>query len=167
MESWSGYFEATDPSGHNVLILGSAAAQAAATVPTGAELLAEERRWPTLIALYVGRADDRFLAMNETFDAALTRSGVPHRFRTYPGGHSSALWRAPARLAHARARSPRAGTLGRPVIDALTRRAKLGGRVNVPASAQWRSSNITTRMCSAQILQAQASDSRTSPTPWT
>jgi putative tributyrin esterase len=96
VESWSGYFEATNPSGTHILRLATAGAQTAATVPTGSSLLAEEHRWPALIAFYVGRADSRFLTMNETFDAALRRSGIPHRFQIYPGGHSAALWRAEA-----------------------------------------------------------------------
>ncbi len=96
VESWSGYFVATDPSGYHVLKLPTAAAQAAAKVSSGSDLAAEQRRWPALIAFYVGRADGRFLAMNQAFDAALTHSGVPHVFRIHPRGHSSALWRAEA-----------------------------------------------------------------------
>lgn len=96
VESWSGYFVATDPSGHRVLELPSSQAQRAATVPDGAELARELVRWPTLIAFYVGRADDRFLDMNQAFDAALRRHRIPHVFRTYSGGHSPALWQIQA-----------------------------------------------------------------------
>ena len=34
--------------------------------------------------------------MNEAFDKALQDVGVAHLFRTYPGGHSAALWEAQA-----------------------------------------------------------------------
>jgi enterochelin esterase-like enzyme len=98
VESWSGYFEATDPSGHHKLDLGSRQANAAAAVPRGAGLEAGIRAHPTLIAFYVGRQDDRFADDNERFSAALTRDGVPHLFRTYPGGHSGALWTGESRL---------------------------------------------------------------------
>ena len=96
VESWSGYFVATDPSGRHVLNLGSPQAQVAATVPDGVGLATELARWPALISFYVGQADDRFLAMNQAFDAALRRHHIAHVFRTYPGGHSAALWQSQA-----------------------------------------------------------------------
>jgi enterochelin esterase-like enzyme len=98
VESWSGYFEATDPSGHHKLNLGSPAANAAAAVPRGAELKAAVKAHPTLIAFYVGRQDDRFADDNESFNRALAREGIPHLFRTYPGGHSGALWTGESKL---------------------------------------------------------------------
>jgi putative tributyrin esterase len=96
VESWSGYFLATDPSGRHVLNLGSPQAQRAGTVPNGAGLAAELARWPSLIAFYVGTSDERFLDMNQAFDAALRHHDIRHVFRTYPGGHSGALWQAQA-----------------------------------------------------------------------
>jgi enterochelin esterase-like enzyme len=96
VESWSGYFVATDPSGHHILDLGSPQANQAATVPRGAVLAGETARWPSLIAFYVGRSDDRFADMNEKFDASLRRSRIAHVFRLYPAGHSPALWQAQA-----------------------------------------------------------------------
>lgn len=96
VESWSGYFVATDPTGYHVLNLGSAPANAAATVPRGAALRRQLQTWPMLIAFYVGRQDTRFLTMNEQFDGALSRSGIAHTFHTYPGGHSATLWHAQA-----------------------------------------------------------------------
>ncbi len=98
VESWSGYFVATDPSGEHVLNLGSPAAQTAATVPQGAGLRAALGSWPAFIGFYVGNQDARFLQMNVRFDAALRRGGITHVFRIYPGGHTGALWRAHARL---------------------------------------------------------------------
>jgi S-formylglutathione hydrolase FrmB len=96
VESWSGYFAATDPNGHHVLTFASPAAQRAAAVPSGPALTAELRRWPTLVAFYVGNADDRFADVNQAFDATLRRDGIAHVFRIYRGGHSSSLWRSQA-----------------------------------------------------------------------
>jgi enterochelin esterase-like enzyme len=96
VESWSGYFAATNPAGTAVLDLGSASANAAAAVPTGAPLKAVTTALPSLIAFYVGDQDSRFLTMNRDYAAALTAAGVAHTFRVYPGGHSGALWEAHA-----------------------------------------------------------------------
>jgi putative tributyrin esterase len=96
VESWSGYFVATDPSGLHVLQLGSPTAQQAALVPRGPELARNLARWPSLIAFYVGRTDDRFVGMNEAFAASLRQSAIPYVFRTYPGGHSGSLWQSQA-----------------------------------------------------------------------
>jgi enterochelin esterase-like enzyme len=96
VESWSGYFVGTDPSGYHVLKLGSPAAQRAATVPDGPPLASEMARWPSLIAFYVGSSDDRFADANQVFDASLRDYGIPHVFHVYPGGHSAALWQAQA-----------------------------------------------------------------------
>jgi enterochelin esterase-like enzyme len=96
VESWSGYFEATGPRGDHLLQLGSAQAQSAATVPTGAALKHQLAAWPSLLGFYVGRQDSRFLAMNEQYNASLSHSGIRHTFAVYPGGHTYALWRGQA-----------------------------------------------------------------------
>jgi enterochelin esterase-like enzyme len=96
VESWSGYFAATDPSGYHVLNLGSVQANRAAQVPSGTALEHEMMKWPTLLAFYVGAQDSRFLRMNRQYAAALTKSRVAHLFRVYPGGHSAVLWRSQA-----------------------------------------------------------------------
>ena len=96
LESWSGYFAATNPDGTKVLNLGSAQANNEATVPSGANVTRWLKSWPTLLAFYVGAQDSRFLRMNQAYDAALTRSRATHTFRVYPGGHSSSLWRSQA-----------------------------------------------------------------------
>ena len=103
LESWSGYFAATDPSGYQVLTFPSPQAQQAATVPSGAGLADSLRRWPSLIAFFVGAADDRFADTNQAFDASLRAGSIAHLFRTYPGGHSATLWhdQAPAWLSMA------------------------------------------------------------------
>lgn len=96
VESWSGYFVATDPSGDQVLKLGSAGEQRAAAVLQGAALAKQLGRWPSLVAFYVGHADDRFADMNTAFDASLRASHIAHVFRSYPGGHSYSLWQSQA-----------------------------------------------------------------------
>ena len=97
VESWSGYFEPTDPSGETALDLGSPAANAAATVHAMANTLRTQfRRYPTFLAFYVGRQDTRFAQDNRQLDAELTRAAVPHVFALYSGEHSTDLWKAHA-----------------------------------------------------------------------
>ncbi len=98
MESWSGYFVATDPTGEHVLELGSTVADDNALVPRGTPLVKQLAIWPSMIAFYVGRQDALFLPMNTQFDQALKQSGTVHTFRIYNGGHSGVLWRAQAPL---------------------------------------------------------------------
>lgn len=92
VEAWSGYFQATDPSGHHVLNLGSASANAAATVPSGTALSAELARYPSAFAFYVGAQDTRFATANRRYDRGLSSEHIPHVFRVYPGGHQMSLW---------------------------------------------------------------------------
>jgi enterochelin esterase-like enzyme len=93
LESWSGYFEPTDPSGLTRLDLGSPAANAAATaftfVPT---LAAAFNRQPTFLAFYVGDQDTRFNADNVRFHRKLVAASVRHTFAHYPGGHATLVW---------------------------------------------------------------------------
>jgi len=96
VESWSGYFAATNPAGTTILNLGSTRANDDAVVPSGSGLRRAVGNWPTLIAFYVGAQDSRFLNMNKLYDAELTNAGVSHSFRIYPGGHSGALWQSQA-----------------------------------------------------------------------
>jgi len=101
VESWSGYFHPTDPTGTKPLDLGSSAKNSQADVhrqviAAGSRL----KELPTFIAFYVGRDDWRFSAENEQLNQELTRAGIPHVFRLYPGGHDQRLWQryAPAWL---------------------------------------------------------------------
>lgn len=98
IESWSGYFAATDPSGLAKLALGSGQANRHARVPRGDGLRRRLAREPTFIGFYVGRQDSRFLSSNVTLDRALTEHGIPHPFAIYEGGHSRSLWRRCAPL---------------------------------------------------------------------
>ena len=93
VESWSGYFHPTDPSGLRGLDLGSQRDNDSANVHTQAKRLrATLRSVPTLIAFYVGRADTRFEAENEQLNQELSRAGIRHVFRLYDGGHDQRLW---------------------------------------------------------------------------
>ena len=97
VESWSGYFHPTDPSGTKPLELGSPHADAKASahaLVTG--LRSSVRRYPTFLAFYVGRSDTRFERENEQLNMELTRAGISHTFRIYDGGHSSSLWKREA-----------------------------------------------------------------------
>ena len=97
IESWSGYFHPTDPSGWNALDLGSSTANAHANAHAlVGKLVAAFRARPTLLAFYVGDQDDRFLAENVRLDRELTSNGVAHRFAVYRGGHAQSLWNAHA-----------------------------------------------------------------------
>lgn len=102
MESWSGYFHPTDPTGLQGLDLGSTAGNDHANVHAQArQLRSMLRSVPTEIAFYVGRSDTRFKAENEQLNQELSRAGITHVFRLYAGGHDQRLWGryAPAWLA--------------------------------------------------------------------
>ena len=93
VESWSGYFHPTDPTGTKALDLGSAHANAQADVHRQLQASRTQlKALPTFIAFYVGRDDTRFLAENQQLNLELSRAGIPHVFRIYPGGHNQALW---------------------------------------------------------------------------
>jgi enterochelin esterase-like enzyme len=94
VESWSGYFHPTDPTGTKSLDLGSAAANAHADVHRQLQAnVSRLQALPSFIAFYVGRDDWRFSAENEQLNQELSRAGVPHVFRIYAGGHNQSLWR--------------------------------------------------------------------------
>ena len=88
VESWSGYFHPTDPTGTQALDLGPGQ-------DVHRQLQAVRRklaRRKTFIAFYVGRDDGRFAAENEQLNRELSAVGIPHVFRLYAGGHEQALW---------------------------------------------------------------------------
>jgi enterochelin esterase-like enzyme len=113
IESWSGYFHPTDPSGTQPLDTGSGAknrrASAHALLPS---VRAALRQYPTFVGFYVGNGDTRFAAENAMLDRELTQAKIPHLFRVYSGGHEQTLWQAEApswlSLALARLERPRA-----------------------------------------------------------
>ncbi len=97
IESWSGYFRPTDPTGEETLELGSRADNDYASVHAlAAGLRKQFRRHATFLAFYVGRADTTFVADNTRLHRELTRAGVAHTFGVYPGAHTTSLWAAHA-----------------------------------------------------------------------
>ena len=97
VESWSGYFHPTNPSGTAPLDLGSRAANAKASVHTYVQTMRRAfRRRPTFFAFYVGRGDTRFRDENLRLHRELLAAGVPHLFRLYPGAHAQTVWSAHA-----------------------------------------------------------------------
>jgi enterochelin esterase-like enzyme len=93
VESWSGYFHATDPDGTTSLDLGSPEENQKASAHTyvrSAKQVAG-RYEPFTIELFVGDGDS-FLHENEQLDAELTAAGVEHVFVRYPGSHSTRFW---------------------------------------------------------------------------
>lgn len=111
VESWSGYFHATDPSGTQPLDLGSAAADAWADAHEQIgtlRTLASAGQHPLRFSFYVGSDDQIFRDENLAFAQELRAAAIPGvRFAVYPGGHSWVLWTAHAKqwlgtaLAHA------------------------------------------------------------------
>jgi enterochelin esterase-like enzyme len=88
IESWSGYFHATDPTGKSAIPApGSANVHSLIS-----SLAADETKRPTFVGFYVGRSDPIFVAENEQLDQELSAASVPHRFALYPGGHETRLW---------------------------------------------------------------------------
>lgn len=99
VESWSGYFHPTDPTGDYPLDLGSAAKNDAANVHKQfAKLRTQLGKLPLYIGFYIGRADTTgsFVAENEQLNRELTAARIPHVFKLYPGGHQQSLWSSQA-----------------------------------------------------------------------
>ncbi len=91
VESWSGYFHPTDPTGTQALDRGSPAKNAKANVHRQA-LEARLDSRPLYIAFYVGRSDPLFVDENERLNQELSSARIDHVFRLYPGGHEQSLW---------------------------------------------------------------------------
>jgi enterochelin esterase-like enzyme len=87
IESWSGYFHATDPTGTQPLARGPA---------TNAHNLFTVLPKSTFFAFYVGRGDDRFLDENQRADRELAAAHIAHVFKVYSGAHETTLWQAHA-----------------------------------------------------------------------
>jgi S-formylglutathione hydrolase FrmB len=96
IESWSGYFHATDPTGTRALDLGSTGANDWASFARQIPLL-HKRFSPwwqsTYYGFYVGTNDARFRAENERIARLFRTYHVPHvSFFLYSGAHSWSLW---------------------------------------------------------------------------
>jgi putative tributyrin esterase len=97
IESWSGYFRPTDPTGEKTLDVGSKADNDDASVhKLVAQLPAQFRRYPTFLGFYVGKSDPTFVSDNVQLDRELTSARVSHVFELYAGGHSTSLWQSHA-----------------------------------------------------------------------
>jgi enterochelin esterase-like enzyme len=93
IESWSGYFHPTDPTGTRSLDLGSTAANRHASAHSFVGSLRRTfAKRPTFFAFYVGAQDSRFLDENVQLHRELAAAKVPHVFEVYEGGHSQSLW---------------------------------------------------------------------------
>jgi enterochelin esterase-like enzyme len=104
IQSWSGYFQPTDPAGRTLLSVGSPADNDNANVEYLIPALAKQfARHPTAFSFYVGASDPHFVPANTTLEQKLTNAHIEHLYRLYPGGHTTTLWQthAPAWLAHA------------------------------------------------------------------
>src|SRR5262249_29621093 len=88
IESWSGYFHATDPTG-KIAIPAPGSANVHNLISS---LAADEKKRPTFVGFYVGKSDPTFVAKNEQFNRELTAAAIPHAFTPYPGGHTTQLW---------------------------------------------------------------------------
>jgi enterochelin esterase-like enzyme len=100
VESWSGYFHATNPDGTAALELGSIEADdwanAHKLIPVAKRFLTDTGT-PTYFAFYVGTDDATFKDENLEFYAQLRKAGVSRAvFRLYTGGHDWSLWGAHA-----------------------------------------------------------------------
>jgi enterochelin esterase-like enzyme len=107
VESWSGYFHPTDPTGTKGIDLGPHNDVHRQLLATRTTL----RRLHTFVGFYIGNADGRFVAENRQLHRELTSAGIPHLFRVYAGAHNQRLWQrhAPAwlSLALAHLQAPR------------------------------------------------------------
>src|SRR5204863_5763582 len=88
IESWSGYFHPTDPTGTKPLDRGPQA-----DAHRLVRVLGERRIY---FAFYTGRGDLRFRDENIALDRELRAAKLPHLFELYRGAHESSLWRAHA-----------------------------------------------------------------------
>jgi S-formylglutathione hydrolase FrmB len=88
VQSWSGYFHPTDPTGTKAIDLGPDNDVHRQLLATRAQLL----RLRTAVAFYVGDSDSRFASENRQLNLELSRAGIPHVFRVYSGGHEQRLW---------------------------------------------------------------------------
>ena len=90
IESWSGYFIATDPSGKPLDVGPDADAHVAVTA-----LKRAFRRYPgTFFGFFIGSRDPYpgFVDDNRRLSRELAQAGIPHRFQIYDGAHNQAFW---------------------------------------------------------------------------
>jgi S-formylglutathione hydrolase FrmB len=88
VESWSGYFHPTDPTGTRS-ISSRTWLSAHAFVSSLNRAFAVH---PTFLGFYVGSQDGLFRPENVQFARELSRAKVPFVFRMYTAGHTQSLW---------------------------------------------------------------------------
>lgn len=95
IESWSGYFRATNPAG-KPLDLGTRNANVDANAHFAVPRLKHAfARYPsTFFGFFIGNKDPYpgFVADNRRLDRELAEAGLPHRFQVYEGAHTQAFW---------------------------------------------------------------------------
>ena len=97
IESWSGYFRPTDPTGQKTLDVGTKTDNDDASVhKLVSGLRVQFRRYPTFLSFYVGKSDPTFVGDNLRLDRELTAARVSHLFELYAGGHTKTLWQSHA-----------------------------------------------------------------------
>ena len=98
IESWSGYFHATNPDGSAPMPLSARMARWGNAHALVSGLARRFSRYRTFLGFYTGNRDPYagFVAENERFDKELRDAHIPHRFAVYPGGHDTGLWHAHA-----------------------------------------------------------------------
>jgi enterochelin esterase-like enzyme len=93
IESWSGYFVPTDPTGLQRLDRGSKAANARASLHTLVKTSVPEiKESDPFFAFYVGNHDSRFLEQNVQLNRELDQAHISHLFEVYAGAHTTTLW---------------------------------------------------------------------------
>jgi S-formylglutathione hydrolase FrmB len=96
VESWSGYFHATNPAGTASLDLGSKEANdwaSAHTLLGRLRAFVGPKRQNGYAAFYVGTNDSVFRAENERFFREIRAAGIEDvTFRLYSGAHNWSLW---------------------------------------------------------------------------
>ena len=94
IQSWSGYFRATNPAGDAPLELGSPEADSAASVHSYVRRARRvfRRDLPIAFGFFVGDEDPLFVPENVALHRELVAAKVPHRFAVYRGAHTGAFW---------------------------------------------------------------------------
>jgi enterochelin esterase-like enzyme len=94
VQSWSGYFHATNPEGSAPLSLGSPDADEAGNAHTYVKRIRDiyAHYRPAYFGFFVGDEDPHFLAENRELHRELTRERLPHDFAVYNGAHTSGFW---------------------------------------------------------------------------
>jgi enterochelin esterase-like enzyme len=115
IQSWSGYFQPTNPAGTAVIDLGSKRANDWASlhaiVPKIRKLLGRYYT-STYFGFFIGTGDTRFLPDNKRLGREMHDARVPnYAFRIYKGDHSMDLWteEAPAWIGRALGATAQAG----------------------------------------------------------